>query len=82
MKRDIPEKVLVASGGDGAEREVSLSSGEAVTWGLLQGGYRAEQVILRRGTDILECIEKREDTLVSHRSSRGLGREWDFPGFP
>ncbi len=64
MKKDMPEKVLVASGGEGPEREVSLASGEAVTRGLVLGGYDAEQVILRKGTDILEFVRNREDVLV------------------
>ena len=81
MKRDMPEKVLVASGGDGAEQEVSLASGEAVTRGLLQGGYRAEQVILQRGTDILEHIEQRESTLVFIALHGDWGENGTFQAF-
>lgn len=41
------ERIAVLCGGDGAEREVSLRSGAAVTSALVEAGYRAEAVDLR-----------------------------------
>lgn len=41
------ERIAVLCGGDGAEREVSLRSGAAVTAALIEAGYRAEAVDLR-----------------------------------
>ncbi len=81
MRKDMPEKILVASGGDGPEREVSLASGEAVTRGLLQGGYRAEQVLLRRGVDILEHIKEPDKTLVFIALHGDWGEDGTFQAF-
>ena len=41
------ERIAVLCGGDGAEREVSLRSGAAVTAALVEAGYRAKAVDLR-----------------------------------
>ena len=41
------ERIAVLCGGDGAEREVSLRSGAAVTAALAEAGYRAEALDLR-----------------------------------
>ncbi len=81
MKKEVPMKILVASGGEGPEREVSLASGEAVTRGLLEGGYEAKQIVLSQALDILEKVEDAKNTLVFIALHGSWGENGIFQSF-
>jgi D-alanine-D-alanine ligase and related ATP-grasp enzymes len=53
-------KIWVLHGGEGAERDVSLRSGAAVTSALLERGWDAEPVDLRSRKDASAFIERKD----------------------
>ncbi len=72
---------MVASGGEGPEREVSLASGEAITRALLAGGYEAERVVLHKASDILPFVGKKEEILVFIALHGSWGENGVFQAF-
>ena len=65
------ERIAVLCGGDGAEREVSLRSGAAVTAALAEAGYRAEAVDLHTLEEARHSLRGFDAAFVAMHGSWG-----------
>ena len=65
------ERIAVLCGGDGAEREVSLRSGAAVTAALVEAGYRAKAVDLRTLEEARHSLRGFDAAFVAMHGSWG-----------